>query len=260
MILWPIFPRANDLGRFTLGGMTASREAPRVLVVVAHPDDVDINAAGTLRSWVEDGAEVTLLVATSGDAGGVGNVARGDIARVRQHEQRRAADILGFTEVRFLDGYRDGALTVTDDLVKDITRVIRQVRPERLMAMSPERDWSNIAQGHPDHLAIGEATVRAFYPFARNPFAFPELLANEGLDAWTVEEMWLQAPPTPNKIIDITAQLDVKLRAILSHESQFEDADEAAAFLRGRMLEAGVRHGFGDGCAVETFTVVCGRH
>lgn len=240
--------------------MSASWENPRVLVVVAHPDDVDINAAGTLRAWIEDGAEVTLLVATAGDAGGIGNVAREDIAGVRMREQRAAAEVLGFAEVFFLDGYRDGSVQVTDGLVRDITRVIRQIRPGRLMAMSPERDWSNIAQGHPDHLAIGEATVRAFYPFARNPFAFPELLADEGLDAWTVEEMWLQAPPQPNKIIDITDHLDVKLRAVLAHESQFDDAAEAEAFLRGRMIEAGARHGLGEGRAVETYTVVCGRH
>lgn len=235
-------------------------ENSRVLVVCAHPDDVDVNAAGTLHQWALDGAEITLLVVTSGDAGGHGSVERESIVATRQAEQRAAAKLLGLAETRFLEGYRDGEVTVTAELVRDITRVIRQIQPSKLMTMSTERDWSNIAQGHPDHLAVGEAAVRAFYPFARNPHAFPGQADMADLQHWVVEELWLQAPPNPNKIIDVTDVLEQKLAAILCHASQFEDPEAVSQFLRQRMLESGARHGLGEGRAAETFTVVCGRH
>ena len=73
--------------------------------------------------------------------------------------------------------------------------MIRQVRPRRVLTQSPERWWERLGASHPDHLAAGEATVQAVYPAARNPFAFPELLADEGLEAWTVPELWLMADP-----------------------------------------------------------------
>lgn len=239
--------------------MSESEQGNRALVVCAHPDDVDINAAGILSEWADAGTEITLLVVTSGDAGGVGGIDRSAIPEIRRSEQRAAAAIVGISEVRFLEGYRDGDVSVTNSLVRDISRVVRQIRPQRLMAMSPERDWSNISQGHPDHLAVGEATVRAFYPFARNPHAFPELLDEEGLEDWIVDELWLQAPPNPTTVVDITRFLDRKVRAVLAHESQFDDPVGAATMLRQWIGNSGARFGLGEGRAAEAFTVVHGR-
>ena len=114
---------------------------------------------------------------------------------IREREQRAAADALGVKDVRFLDGYRDGWLEPTPELQREITQVIRQVRPHRILTSSPDRNWDRIAASHPDHLAAGEATVRAVYPAARNPFAFPELLA-EGLEPWTVASCAVGHPQT----------------------------------------------------------------
>ena len=165
----------------------------RVLVVTAHPDDVDFGSAGTVAAFTKAGIEVTYCVVTNGEAGGSDrDLSRADMAVLRQDEQRAAAAVVGVTDVRFL-GHSDGMLEPTIGLRRDISRVIRQVRPERVLTQSPERNWDFIFASHPDHLAAGEAAVCAVYPDARNPFAHPELLDEEGLEPWTVTELWLMA-------------------------------------------------------------------
>ena len=160
-------------------------QVERALVVVAHPDDVDFGAGGTIASWTESGIAVTYCICTDGDAGGFDpDVPRDQIGAIRQAEQRAAAKEVGVEDVVFL-GYPDGQLTASFDLRRDISRVIRQVRPQRLLMQSPEINWERIGASHPDHRAAGEAALCAVYPDARNPFTHLELAA-EGLDAWKV--------------------------------------------------------------------------
>ena len=169
----------------------------RVLAIMAHPDDVDFGAAGTVAQWVKTGISVTYCIVTDGDAGGFDpSVPRAQIPAIRRAEQRAAAAEIGVSDVHFL-GYKDGDVTVTQDLRRDISRLIRQVRPQRMLIQSPDRNWDRIPASHPDHLAAGEAAIRAIYPDARNPFAHPELLQDEGLQDWVVPEVWMMASPTP---------------------------------------------------------------
>src|SRR4051812_30732172 len=170
-------------------------EVERVLVVVAHPDDADFAASGSVATWTEAGIEVSYCCITDGDAGGFDpSVDRADIPGIRQAEQRAAAKELGVTDVHFL-GYPDGRLELSIALRRDISRVIREVRPQRVVTQSPERNWQRVYASHPDHLLAGEAALCAVYPDSRNPFAHPELLAEEGLEAWSVSEVWMMAAP-----------------------------------------------------------------
>ena len=228
----------------------------RGLAILAHPDDIDFNSAGTMAKWVKAGIVVTYLLITSGDAGGFGSVSREDIATTRRREQIEAARIVGVNDVRFLEGYPDGNVQVTETLVKDIVRVIRDVRPHRVVSMSAERDWFHIHQGHPDHLAVGEATARAVYPAARNPFAFPELAEQESLPAWTVEELWIQAHPRPNHTEDIADEIDLKIKAILAHASQLPDPGALPDALRRRMQDNAESMGLPRDRIIETFLKV----
>ena len=172
----------------------APTDVGRILVVTAHPDDVDFGAAGSIATWVKAGIEVAYCVATDGDAGGSDRtISRPDMARLRREEQRGAAAEVGVSNVSFL-GYPDGRLTASIDLRRDVSRVVRIFRPDRLVCQSPERNWDRIGASHPDHLAAGEAAVCAAYPDARNPFAHPELL-EEGLEPFAVRELWLMASP-----------------------------------------------------------------
>lgn len=107
--------------------------------------------------------EVTYCVITDDDAGGIDRAAtRAEVVALRRREQEAAAAVLGVGDVRFL-GYRDGELTVTLDLRRDISRVIRQVRPQRMLIHSPERNWRRICEMQPGHLAAGS---RPRVPFA----------------------------------------------------------------------------------------------
>ena len=193
-----------------------------MLVVTAHPDDVDFGSAGTVAAFTSAGVDVTYCIATSGDAGGSDRaMSRADMAALRQDEQRAAAAVVGVSDVRFL-GHPDGMVEANLALRRDISRVIRQVRPERVLTQSPERNWEFIFASHPDHLATGEAAVCAVYPDARNPFAHPELLDDEGLEPWTVGELWIMGPGGQGAgiAVDTTATVERKVAALLCHKSQ----------------------------------------
>ena len=188
----------------------------RVLVVTAHPDDVDFGSAGAVAAFTNDGLEVTYCIVTNGDAGGSDrSMSRADMAVLRQDEQRAAAAVVGVSDVRFL-GHPDGRVEASIELRRDISRVIRQVRPERVVTQSPERNLEFIYASHPDHLATGEAAIDAVYPDARNPFAHPELLDVEGLEPWSVAELWIMGPGGEHAgvAVDTTATVDRKVAAL----------------------------------------------
>jgi LmbE family N-acetylglucosaminyl deacetylase len=227
----------------------------RILAVMAHPDDVDFGAAGTVAQWTAAGHQVTYCIITDGDAGGFDPaVPRTEIPSIRRAEQLAAAAAVGVSDVRFL-GYRDGELTVTHELRRDISRVIRQVRPQRMVIQSPERNWQRIPASHPDHLAAGEAAMAAIYPDARNPFAHPVLLNDEGLDAWTVPDVWVIGAPDNNHWVDVTDTFDHKLAAIRAHTSQIAYPDELDERLRGWLHAEAAAAGFGDDRLAEGFLV-----
>lgn len=236
--------------------MLNDRDVQRILVVTAHPDDVDFGAAGTIAGWTDAGIEVTYLVVTDGDSGGFDrSVPREEIPGIRRAEQREAAKCVGVEDVRFL-GYPDGRLTVTFELRRDITRIIRQVRPQRMLIHSPERNYARLAPSHPDHLATGEAALCAVYPDARNPFAHPELLSDEGLDAWTVSEVWMLGGPSPDHYVDVTDTFDRKVAALRAHVSQTDHMDDLEGMLRGWMSDNAKRGGKAEGRLAEAFQVI----
>ena len=227
----------------------------RALCVLAHPDDVDFGSAGTVAGWVSAGTEVTYLIVTDGDAGGFDDTPRQQMGPLRQAEQRAAAAAVGVADVRFL-GYPDGRLELTLDLRRDISRVIRQVRPQRVLTSSPERFWDRIGASHPDHMTVGESTLRAVYPDARNPFAFPELLADEGLEAWTVAEVWLGASPRADHAVDVSDVVDRKFAALRSHISQVGHLPDLEGFVTDWMRQTAERFGLPPGRVAEAFHVV----
>src|SRR3954447_20839362 len=197
---------------------------------MAHPDDVDFGAAGTVALWTDAGVKVTYCVVTDGDAGGFDPaVPRDRIGPIRQDEQRAAAAEVGVSDVVFL-GYPDGRLAVTFELRRDLARVIREVRPQRVLCQSAERNMVRIYASHPDHLAAGEAALCAAYPDARNPFAYADLAE---LEAWAVPEVWVMGSERSNHYVDITDVFDRKKAALRAHASQMDGIDDLDALLDG---------------------------
>jgi LmbE family N-acetylglucosaminyl deacetylase len=224
----------------------------RILVVNAHPDDVDFGSAGSVAAWTDKGIEVAYCLVTDGDAGGFDpTVPRDQIGAIRRAEQTAAAKEVGVTDLHFL-GHPDGRLSPTIEVRRDISRVIRIVRPQRVVCQSPERRWDRIYASHPDHLAAGEATIAAVYPDARNPFAHPELAA-EGLDAWTVSEIWVVGGPKPDRWVDMTDVIDRKVEALRRHESQHQDPSWLPEGMRAWGAEIAARVGLPDGRLAEAY-------
>ncbi len=226
--------------------------------MTAHPDDVDFGSAGTVAAFTAAGLEVTYCIATSGEAGGSDRtMSRADMAALRQDEQRAAAAVVGVSDVRFL-GHPDGMVVVNRELRRDISRVIRQVRPERVLTQSSERNLEFIYASHPDHLATGEAALDAVYPDARNPFAHPELLDDEGLEPWSVPELWIMGPGGQGAgvAVDTTATVQRKVAALMCHKSQMPDPDAVAQRVEDWGRANGDLAGLGEGRSAELFRTV----
>ena len=136
--------------------MSETDSAARILVVVAHPDDCDFGCAGSTARWTAEGREVAYCIVTDGDAGGVDREAtRADVAALRRREQTAAAAAVGVSDITFL-GYPDGRLEPSIALRRDISRVIRIKKPQRVVTQSPERNYQRIFASHPDHRAAAE--------------------------------------------------------------------------------------------------------
>jgi LmbE family N-acetylglucosaminyl deacetylase len=239
-----------------MAGVLDDADITRVLSITAHPDDVDFGAAGTIARWTDAGIEVTYCLVTDGDAGGLDeNFPRAEMPALRRAEQIAAAKCVGVHDVHFL-GYPDGRVEATLDLRQDLARVIRQVRPDRVVCPSPERNYARMGISHPDHRAVGSAALDAVYPDARNPFAFPELSEREGLAPWTVREVWIAGSPSPNHFVDVTATFGRKIAALRAHESQVGHLDDLEARIRDRLASVATLAGLPEGHLAESFWVL----
>lgn len=240
----------------TVTGMDQSAEPTvpeRALLVAAHPDDIDFGAAGTVARLTGAGCTVSYAIVTDGDAGELPEgTHRTEGGALRRREQVDAAAAVGVRaeDVHFL-GFPDGLVEATMELRVAITRIIRLTRPDVVICQSPERRWDSMFASHPDHLAAGEATLRAVYPDARNPHTHLALMA-EGLDAHTVRECWVMAHPDPDRYVDITDTFDAKVAALRAHASQTASMD-LPEFIGGWVRRAAADGGLEDGRMAEAF-------
>lgn len=199
----------------------------KVLVVAAHPDDIEFGAAGSVARWADHGATVTYCIVTNGAAGSNDpNTILEELVERRKSEQWSAARIVGVEDVRFL-GFPDGVLEATLDLRRAITRIIRELRPDRVVIMDPTsiliggEDFDYI--NHPDHRASGEGALYAVFPSAETRPIFPELL-DEGLEPHHVTELYLMLTTRPNLAVDVTPYEDRKIQALLEHRTQLDES------------------------------------
>ena len=187
-----------------------------VMVITPHPDDAEFGVAGTVARWVKEGKEVIYVVCTNGDKGtGDIDVRPEELAIIREQEQLAAAKVLGVREVIFLR-HVDQSLEDTPEFRKEIVRLIRMYRPEIVVTADPYRRYV----WHRDHRITGQVTLDAIFPYARDLFAYPDLL-EEGIMPYKVKEVLLWASVEDiNYRSDITATFDIKLAALRCHKSQ----------------------------------------
>lgn len=223
------------------------------MLIVAHADDAEFDGAGTAAVWAREGWNVYFVICADGGSGGpddaldVSHEARQRVVITREQEQREAGRILGLKDVFFL-GYPDGQLQPSQDLKRDIVRLLRQYKPSRVICQSPDRVWTPtfiIQRYHSDHLMAGRATLEAIYPASQNPWDFPELLEEEHLLPHKVSEVFVTNAPTLNHAIDISSTMDTKMAALRAHRSQVGDhIADLEKMLRSIDAEAGKKHGY----------------
>jgi LmbE family N-acetylglucosaminyl deacetylase len=227
----------------------------KVLVVVAHPDDLDYGSAGTVATLTKQGIEVAYCLFTSGDAGGDNDgLSRDERIAMREREQSAAAKVAGVTNLHFLK-QPDGKLEANLDLREKITRVIRKEKPDLVITQSPVRRYDRIFASHPDHLAAGESTISAVYPDSQNPHAFPHLL-DEDLPPHRVKAVWIMADETPDTYVDITDSIETKIEALFQHESQISDKEFTDKMVRDWCALAASEAGMGKGKYAEAYRFV----
>jgi len=196
----------------------------RVLVVVAHPDDIDFGVAGTVGELTRAGSHVAYCLVTSGEAGEDDMTVTADQLRdMREAEQTAAAAEVGVETLHFLR-HPDGMVEASMALRCDISRIIRIEKPDVVITQSPERNYDSVYGSHPDHIETAEATLRAVYPDARNPRAFTKELLDDGFEPHTVNHVWV-SQVDQTMFVDVTESFDAKLRALRSHQSQVAKRD-----------------------------------
>ncbi len=198
-----------------------------ILAIGAHPDDIDIGSSGSIAKWIKEGAETYYLVLTDGSKGSEDpDIPNAELTKLRRKEQQDAADLLGVKKVFFLD-FVDGELENSHQLRKELVRIIRTVKPKTIICFDPTFVY-DIQRGfinHPDHRVAGQAALDAVFPFARNMRTYPELL-QEGLKSFVVEELLMTNFSESNFYVDISDTIDLKLKAIGCHVSQFQDMEK----------------------------------
>jgi LmbE family N-acetylglucosaminyl deacetylase len=217
----------------------------RVLVVTAHPDDMEFGCGGTLALWADRGADITLCIATDGSTGTQDQSLMGErLSRLRKDESRAAADVIGIRELTWLD-YRDGYMEYTLDVRRDVARIFRRYKPHRFIVLDPTPTIDDRFINHPDHRAIGQASLDVSMTAGTTPGHFPELL-DEGLPPWRgLRELWIAGPGNKPRPVDITTTIDRKIEALKCHESQVgADIEQIEAFVRTFGAEAGAQFGF----------------
>ena len=199
------------------------------LVVTPHPDDAEFGVAGTVMRWTREGNEVIYVVCTNGDKGTSDiNLKPEELAKIREQEQLAAAELLGVREVIFLR-HPDQSLEDTPEFRKEIVRLIRMYRPQTVVTADPYRRYL----WHRDHRIASQVTLDAVFPYARDLYAYPDML-EEGLEPHKVKEVLLWGSEDSNYRSDITDTFDIKIAALRCHKSQIGSAPEIDVWLRER--------------------------
>ena len=213
--------------------------------IQAHPDDQDFSVAGTLAKWAKAGCEIISVLITSGDSGS-NDVTKpveykAELARLRETEQLAANKTLGIKQTVFLH-YPDGELEPSIALRKDLTRVIRQYKPEVVLAGNPEAwFYGNEYVNHPDHRAAAQAACEAVFPSAGTRLIFTDLLA-AGYEPHDVKRLYIHGSEKNDTWIDISETIDIKIEALKKHVSQI-DTHEVDKWMHDWAKEEGKEKG-----------------
>ncbi len=219
----------------TRKGLEAFDETKRLIVIAAHPDDLESICGGTIAMLAQRGVEIFSANCTLGDIGAQeATITRPGLAQTRLEETDAAAQILGIKQT-FNLGHPDGELEPSLNLRAQIARLYRITQADTLLTFDPY--WTG--QVHPDHRAAGQAALDAYMP-AKMPLYRPEQLNETGADLGKLERVFLfSTDRDPNVFIDVGEIYDTKLAGCQAHLSQFPKGEESLEWMKDRDRRAG---------------------
>jgi LmbE family N-acetylglucosaminyl deacetylase len=185
------------------------------LAIYAHPDDADVAAGGLLARLAAQGTAVHLIVVCEGDKGSHGASDPSSLRSARRGELEHAADLLGVTSTACLSR-PDGEVVNDAGLREVLVSHVRRLRPEVVVGPDPTATFfDGIYVNHRDHRETGWALVDAVAPAAAMPLYFPAAGPAHG-----VSHLLLSGTHEADVVVDVTASIDTKVKAILAHASQ----------------------------------------
>ena len=185
----------------------------RVMVIGAHPDDPDVNMAGTMAKFADAGARVKIVAVTSGNKGHR-TMPPDELAARRRGEAQASAKILGAEEYVIM-GADDCELEPTLEWRRRITRLVREFAPHLLFTHRPY-DY------HADHRAVGTLILDITY-FLGVPYWCPETPVPDVLPAvlFMRDKFTVPREIRPDVVMDVTDVQDRAADALCCHGSQF---------------------------------------
>ena len=214
----------------------------RAVVIVAHPDDAESHAGGTVAKLVRAGTQIAYCIATNGEKGsGDPTMTPERVATIRQEEQRRAARVMGVQTVEFL-GFPDCEIENTRQTRLAITAAIRRHRPDLLLVQDPVRT-KGLGASHRDHRILAEIALDCVVSLTGAHLVFPELLA-QGLEPHTVKGVYLIAWENPTVVVDISETIELKIAALACFGSQMPDRAALDKNVRERAAQVGRPMGY----------------
>ena len=219
--------------------------ARKVMVIVAHPDDAEIQCGGTVARLARQGAAVSYVLCTSGNRGASEPAMTSErLTALREAEQRTAAARRGVSDMTFWR-HDDGDLAyAAQPLRQELTGLIRQQRPDVIITHDPFAGLGRyeVCYLHPDHRAAGQAAFEAAFFCAGGSLFYPDQIA-AGLAPHRVAALYLVMSDAPDSCVDIGDTFAVKVAAIQAHHSQWGKQPDLEGFFRRMAEQSGARWG-----------------
>ncbi len=194
----------------------AFEKAKKILCIAPHPDDCEVGAGGTIASLTKMGKEIFIAIATDGSLGTSDpSLSPQKLAYIRMAEQEEAARIIGVKRIVWL-GYKDGYMPYDREARAKLIEVIRILKPEIIFSPDP---WLSY-EAHPDHRNTGLLSAEAIMASGLPHYVGEGTLM--GLEPWRVKYVAFYYTSKPNYYYNITDTIDIKLKALKAHKSQFE--------------------------------------
>ncbi|MBN2425893.1 MAG: PIG-L family deacetylase [Calditrichaceae bacterium] len=196
-----------------------------ILCFAAHPDDLEYSCTATLHLLIKEGYEVIYIIITNGENGfKMGSLPPKERVAIRRREQIEAAEMLGVKETLFLD-YKDGFLDYTEELRARLTGFIKKYKPEFVFVFDPANgEFDSLNLFHRDHRNMALAVFDACFA-AKNLWMYPG-------EPHRIKTLYFYGTRKPNCFVDITEHIELKLKLLACHKSQFPDFTKIEQYIR----------------------------